>query len=252
MLKFNITAASRTGCVRDNNEDMILVGERYVRNGRMRTSVPIGENDRYLLALADGMGGHNSGEVASSDTLHNLHFFFNDIPGSLSPGDFNEAIVEWLGSINKLVSSKGFSDPRYRDMGTTLVALAYYSGDFYWMNCGDSRLYRFSDGVMTQLTTDHSLSNLMGEKKHSSVITNCIGGGCDTSFIDMVKCTDEVLPGDVFLLCSDGLTDMVDDHELQRLLAAGFEADSLCQTAEDYGGFDNVSVCVVRVEETEL
>ncbi len=248
MLKLNITAASFVGCVRTNNEDMLLVDKWFVRNSKMRTSVATNETDRYLVALADGMGGHSSGEVASSDVLHNLQFFFNDIPAELKPGDFNETIYEWLESINTMVDSKGHSDPRFHDMGTTLVALAYYAGEFYWMNCGDSRLYRLHDGVLQQLTTDHSLNNLLGSNQHTNIITNCIGGGCKTSYIDLVQCTADVQPGDVFMLCSDGLSDMISDEEIARLLLSGHEATALCEAAEEAGGHDNVSVIVIHVE----
>ena len=247
MPKLNITAASRVGCVRTNNEDMLLVGEWFIRNGKMSTHVDTGATDRYLMALADGMGGHNSGEVASSDTLHNLQFFFSDLPTGLAAGPLNEAIVEWLGSMNTIIDSCGREDMRYRDMGTTLVALAYYNQQFYWMNCGDSRLYLLRDGQLRQLTTDHSLNNLFGQPAHCSAITNCIGGGCKNSFVDMVQCTDMVQPGDVLMLCSDGLSDMVDDKRIASLLADGFDADALCQAAEDAGGRDNVSVIVARV-----
>lgn len=248
MYTLNISASSRTGCVRENNEDMLLIGEWYIRNGKMSTTIQTFDSDRYLLALADGMGGHNSGEVASSEALHNLQFFFNDIPGSLKPGDFTETIFEWLGSINNIIESKGLVEPQYKGMGTTLVAIAYYDKEFYWMNCGDSRLYRLHDGVLQQLTTDHSLSNLLGEEGHSNIITNCIGGGCKNSFIDLVKFTEDVLPGDTFLLCSDGLSDMLSDEEICQKLIDGYNADELCQDAETAGGFDNVSVIVVKVK----
>ncbi len=248
MPKLNITAASYVGCVRSNNEDMLLIDKWFVRNSKMSTSVLTTDTDRYLLALADGMGGHNSGEVASSDVLHNLQFFFSDIPSELNPGDFNETIYEWLESINNIIDSKGHSEPRYHDMGTTLVALAYYAGEFYWMNCGDSRLYRLHDGVLQQLTTDHSLNTLLGSSQHTNIITNCIGGGCKTSYIDMVQCTADVQPGDVFMLCSDGLTDMVADDAISRQLLLGCDAQALCELAEEAGGHDNVSVIVVRVE----
>ncbi len=248
MLKLNITAASKVGCVRDNNEDMLLVGEWFVRNSNMKTVVQMADTDRYMMALADGMGGHNSGEVASSETLHNLQFYFNDIPSSLGPGGFNETMCEWLESINHIIEAQGHEEPKYRKMGTTLVALAYYSGNFFWINCGDSRLYRLHDNGLTQLTTDHSLNNLLGSKEHTSVITNCIGGGCSTSYLDMMLCTDEVLPGDTFLLCSDGLSDMLSDQEIELLLIDGCDALKLCESAEDAGGFDNVSAIVIRVE----
>jgi len=204
-------------------------------------------SDRYLIALADGMGGHNGGEIASSDVLHNLQFFFGDLPSALSSGDFHEAIFDWMKSINSMMDSKGKSDEQYRDMGTTLVALAYYNEEFYWMNCGDSRVYRLYEGRLQQISTDHSLNSMTGDKLHTGIITNCIGGGCQTSFIDMNKCSDSVKHGDIWLLCSDGLTDMVDDEEIKQLLLDGADADKLCDAAIAAGGFDNVSVCVVKI-----
>jgi len=240
-------AVSHVGCVRENNEDMILVDHRFVRDGAYSSLVDVDDGGRCIVALADGMGGHCSGEVASSDVLHNLDFFYGDLPNGLTVTDFNEAIFGWLDSINTIIGSKGHAEPAYRQMGTTLVALAFYAGEFYWMNCGDSRIYHLSDGQLRQVSTDHSLNTLMGSSEHSNVITNCIGGGCQTSYLDMVNCTASVRPGDTFLLCSDGLTDMVDDAEIARLLNSGAGADELCQAAIAAGGADNISVCLIRI-----
>lgn len=249
MSHFHITASSRVGCVRTNNEDMILIKDSFLRNGRDRYDFDLEENKHLLIALADGMGGHNCGEVASSDVLHNLRYFFNDLPENLSSDNFSDAINSWLRSICRTIDAKGHSDPLYLNMGTTLVSLVYTGGEYYWLNCGDSRFYRLHDGVFTQLTTDHSLSQMMGSKEHSSLIVNCIGGGCRESYIDIEKCTDQIEVGDVLLLCSDGLTDMVDDETIKGQLTAGFDADALCQLADDAGGYDNVSVIVIHVEE---
>lgn len=248
-MKLKISASSNVGCVRILNEDMLLVGQQFVRDDDLTDVADLEGTDRYLVALADGMGGHNSGDVASSDVLHNLQYFFSDLPVGLKAGDFNEVFFEWLQSINKAIDSKGRADVRYYNMGTTLVTLTYYDKEFYWMNCGDSRIYRFHDGVLNQLSTDHSLNTLMGRTEHSNIITNCIGGGCKTSFIDIVNCTADVQPGDTFMLCSDGLSDMVPDKELQRMLNEGADAASLCQAAVDAGGYDNVTVCVIKIED---
>ena len=248
MMELAITAASNIGCVRRQNEDMILVGSHIMRDEEYSTRVDLEELDRYMIAVADGMGGHNSGDVASSDVLHNLQFFYHDMPVGLSASDFNETIVGWLEYINNYVASKGRADEQFKGMGTTLVALAYYGSDFYTLNCGDSRLYRFRKGVLTQLTTDHSLSNMMGSEKHSSMITNCIGGGCNSSYIDIKRITDDIENNDQYLLCSDGLTDMLSDQVVQTLLANGADAVSLCDAAIAAGGFDNVSCCVVTVK----
>ena len=248
MMNFVVTAASRTGCVRKKNEDMILVGSSFVRNDNFSTKIELRPEKRILFAVADGMGGHNSGEVASSDALHNLHFFFNDIPAGLTAGEFNEMMVVWLESINNIIDSKGRVDERFKGMGTTLVGIAYYGGNFFSMNCGDSRLYRLRNGSLQQLTTDHSLNNMLGSTKHCSIITNCIGGGNKNSYLDIVKMTDEIQPSDIYLLCSDGLSDMLSDQQIETLLKSGADADALCQAAIEAGGFDNVSACVIDVK----
>lgn len=247
MSRIVLTAASRVGCVRSNNEDMILAYDKFVRGEAYHTEFMTENSDRFVIALADGMGGHKAGEVASADALANLQFFLNDLPKGLSISEFNEMIVVWLDSVNKMIASKGYVDPSLSEMGTTLVALAYYGGKYYWMNCGDSRLYRLRDGKMKQLSTDHSLNTLKGEKRHSNVITNCIGAGCKNSFIDLYEFTDDFLAGDVYMLCSDGLTDMVNDDEIEELLVGGASANRLCEVAIEAGGYDNVSACVCSV-----
>ena len=248
MMNLVVTAASRTGCVRKNNEDMILVGSSFVRNDNFSTKIELRPEKRILFAVADGMGGHNSGEVASSDALHNLHFFFNDIPAGLTAGELNEMMVVWLESINNIIDSKGRVDERFKGMGTTLVGIAYYGVNIFSMNCGDSRLYRLRNGSLQQLTTDHSLNNMLGSTKHCSIITNCIGGGNKNSYLDIVKMTDEIQPSDIYLLCSDGLSDMLSDQQIETLLKSGADADALCQAAIEAGGFDNVSACVIDVK----
>lgn len=248
MMNLCVTAASRVGCVRKNNEDMILVGSSFIRSDSFKSIIELTSEKRIILAVADGMGGHNSGEVASSDALHNLLFFFNDIPAGLTAEEFNKMMLVWLESINHILDSKGSVDERFRGMGTTLVGLAYYCGHFFSLNCGDSRLYRLRNGSLKQLTTDHSLNNMLGSSKHCSIITNCIGGGNNHSYLDIVKLTDDVLFSDIFLLCSDGLSDMLNDQQIEVLLKSGGDADALCQAAIQAGGFDNVSACVIEVK----
>ena len=248
MMNLYVTAASRVGCVRKNNEDMVLVGSSFIRNDNINSKIELTSEKRIIFAVADGMGGHNSGEVASSDALHNLRFFFSDLPAGLTAGEFNEMMLVWLESINHILDSKGRVDERFKGMGTTLVGFAYYGGHFYSLNCGDSRLYRLRNGSLKQLTTDHSLNNMLGSSKHSSIITNCIGGGNNHSYMDIVKMTDDVQYSDVYLLCSDGLSDMLDDQQIEVLLKSGGDADALCQAAIEAGGFDNVSACVIEVK----
>ena len=246
MITIHMTAASKVGCVRSQNEDMVLLGSHFVRNDAFSTRVDLTNSDRYIMAVADGMGGHNRGDVASSDALHNLEFYFHDLPTGLSPESIKDKFEDWLDSINNIIDSKGRSDEQYKGMGTTLVGLAFYEGQFYTLNCGDSRLYRFRDVDLTQLTSDHSLSNMLGSSQHSNVITNCIGGGATSSFIDIVNITDDIKEGDVYMLCSDGLTDMLPDSIIYTLLAEGSDANTLCDAAVAAGGLDNVSCCVLQ------
>ena len=248
MIELDISAASRTGCVRSQNEDMILVDNQFIRDDYYRKQTVLDGDDRLMVAVADGMGGHNRGDIASDDVLHNLQYFFFDIPSCLSAGDFNEAIVGWLESINNYVASKGRADEQFKGMGTTLVGFTYYNHDFYSMNCGDSRLYRFRNHQLVQLTTDHSLSNMVVGEKRKNIITNCIGGGCVSSYIDMVQMTDDVFSGDIYILCSDGLTDMLSDEEICILMEQHVDADTLCDAAIEAGGIDNVSCCVIKVK----
>ena len=124
----------------------------------------------------------------------------------------------------------------------------YYGGKYFWINCGDSRLYRLRDGKLVQITTDHSLSNARGEKKHSNIITNCIGAGCKNSYLDIFEFTADFKQGDIYMLCSDGLNDMVPNTKIEQLMNEGCTANDLCEAAIEAGGFDNVSVCMFHVE----
>lgn len=248
MNKIVLTAASRVGNVRSNNEDMILAYDRFIRSDIYQTVLAPENLDRFIVAVADGMGGHNAGEVASELVLQNLKFYFNDLPKGLTSGELEEVMNEWLQSIHQTVNARGRANKSMSEMGTTLVGLIYYGKRFFWLNCGDSRLYRLRDGQLEQLTTDHSLINANGEKKHSNVITNCIGAGCDDTFIDMIEFTNNFLPGDTYMLCTDGLNDMVPDEVIREMLVNGATANALCEEAINAGGFDNVSVCVLRVE----
>lgn len=248
MSRITLTAASRVGCVRSNNEDMVLAYDKFVRSDAYRTEFMTENTERFVIALADGMGGHRAGEVASEQALNSLKFFVSDIPRGLSIGEFEETMFEWLQFINNSINRQGHSDPALLEMGTTLVGIIYYGGKYFWINCGDSRLYRLRDGKLLQLSTDHSLSNARGELKHSNIITNCIGAGCKNSYLDLFEFTDDFKPGDTYMLCSDGLNDMVGHDDIELLMNQGVSANQLCEAAIAAGGYDNVSACVFRVE----
>ena len=248
MSRITLTAGSRVGCVRSNNEDMVLAFDKFVRSDVYQTEFMTENTDRFVIALADGMGGHSAGEVASEQVLHSLKYFISDIPRGMTIGEFDETMMEWLESINNSINRQGHSDPKLHEMGTTLVAIIYYCGKYFWLNCGDSRIYRFREGKLLQLSTDHSLSNALGEVKHSNIITNCIGAGCKNSFLDIFEFTSDLRSGDTYMLCSDGLNDMVPHAIIEQLLNEGCTANHLCEAAIEAGGYDNVSVCMFHVE----
>lgn len=225
---------------------MILAYDRLVRSEVYQTEFMTGDNGHFIIALADGMGGHCGGEVASELVLSNLKYYISDLPRTLSANEIKEYMTEWLHSANNIVNSQGITNPSLHEMGTTLVGVIYYEGHYFWMNCGDSRLYRLRNNLLEQLTTDHSLNTIIGEEKHSNIITNCIGAGIKNLYMDMVEFTEDLQPDDIYMLCSDGLTDMLPNMEIERLLCHDATADKLCEAAINAGGFDNVSVVIFK------
>ncbi len=249
MSRIQLTAASRVGSVRSNNEDMVLAYDRLVRSDAYQTEWMTENVYQFVIAVADGMGGHSGGEVASEMVLRHLKYFVSDLPRGLKPQQVKKSMEIWLTSVNTMVNSNGFEDVRLREMGTTLVGILYYEGHYYWMNCGDSRLYRYRDNRLEQMTIDHSLNNVTGERKHSNIITNCIGAGSSNLYLDMIDFSDNIKPGDVYMLCSDGLNDMLSNQEIERLLGQDITANGLCRAAIEAGGYDNVSVIVIKIAD---
>jgi len=211
-----------------------------------------------LFAVADGMGGAQAGEVASRLAAAVLQ----EVNGEqLSRGEITELIQE----ANRRVFQRSNEDAAASGMGTTLtVALVESSDTVAIGHVGDSRAYRVRDGRLEQLTEDHSLvgemmrsGKLSAEEAEAhpqrSVITRALGTEPD---VDVDTFTVETQPGDVFLLCSDGLTTMVPDREILSLLdASGGDleraARRLVEAANRSGGEDNITVVVFEIAETD-
>jgi protein phosphatase len=211
-----------------------------------------------LFAVADGMGGAQAGEVASRLAAAVLQ----EVNGEqLSRG----AIAELIQEANRRVFQRSNEDAAASGMGTTLtVALVESSDTVAIGHVGDSRAYRVRDGRLEQLTEDHSLvgemmrsGKLSAEEAEAhpqrSVITRALGTEPD---VDVDTFTVETEPGDVFLLCSDGLTTMVPDREILSLLAASGgdlerAARRLVEAANRSGGEDNITVVVFEIAETD-
>lgn len=247
-----IVVRTDPGMVRGHNEDAVFANP-----------------NQGLAILADGMGGYNAGEVASGmattllstefETAFNLTEPYQTDSGTGKPFA-HRCIVDKVAASNSAIFSAAESQPQYAGMGTTLVMALFYDNQVTVAHIGDSRLYRLRGTEFGAITRDHSLlqeqldSGMISleEARHSqnkNLVTRALGVDpeVETEIHDY-----EVLPGDIYLLCSDGLNDMVEDEEIQltlQMLGANLDlaATQLIQMANDNGGRDNISVILVKV-----
>lgn len=248
------------------------------RHGAGRTDVGlwrIGNEDAFLVddglglyVVADGMGGHAAGEVASHeavDTVHGMVRRGKDALDAIAAGDLSETslhrAIRLLESSVQAAAYMVFAiaqnEPEQQGMGTTLSALALAGNHGITAQVGDSRIYLVRDGRATPLTEDHTLvawqlkQGIISQEEvlvspHKNVITRAVGSRdyvqVDTGFF-------EVQPGDAFLLCSDGLHGYLDDDEIPQIvdLGADVAVRRFIELANDRGGRDNITAVVVEV-----
>jgi protein phosphatase len=243
-LNLHWSSASRThvGMVRKLNEDACL--ELAARG---------------IWAVADGMGGHAAGDLASRMVVNSLA----GIPAPTSLGSLVSEVHPRLQAVNRALSDEA-SRRREQVIGSTVVVLLAYGDHVVAMWAGDSRAYRYRDGELKQLTRDHSqIEELIGQGlltreqaeryPASNVITRAVGVSQD---IELDSEMFEVQDGDIFLLCSDGLYNEVNDREIRESLAVGscqHACELLVDRALSRGARDNVSVVVIRaVDEGQI
>jgi len=252
----SIAGQTDTGRVRSHNEDYIQWNA-----------------EQGLVVLADGMGGARAGEVASElavkTMVSQVASAFDHARGPLghvAPGAAFTCAGEMLGAAlnqtNRIVFQVAKGQPQYTGMGTTLVAVMFYDDAMSVAYVGDSRLYRFRDGELSQVTEDHTVvqERVNGgfytlEQARTAVSKNIITravGVKDDVKVDVLESAVQV--GDVYLVCSDGLSDMLEDADIADTLSRrGTElaptASALIAMANDRGGHDNVSVILARVEQ---
>jgi len=243
---------SDAGMVRSHNEDSVYLNPAL-----------------GLAVLADGMGGYNAGEVASGmvTTLlgSELEKAFARQEPQLQGNDgqrrAHDLLEQEIARANHAVYQAAQSQPQYAGMGTTLVMALFYDNRMTVAHIGDSRLYRLRGEEFLQITRDHSLlqeqidSGILTpeQARHSqnkNLVTRAVG--VDPT-VEAEIHDYETSPGDIYLLCSDGLNDMVEDEEIGmtvQMLSANLElaATQLVQMANDNGGRDNVSVILVRIK----
>ncbi len=231
-----------------------------------------GFDDRIgLYLVADGMGGHAAGEVASSTAINTIFDFIRRFRGENDvtwPFDFNPSLTRsenaLLNSIqlaNESVCTLAGENQAYSGMGTTVVALMIDGNQGYVAHMGDSRLYRLRNGVLTSLTMDHSWvneqlrKNILTEEearnhRWRNVITRALGNKLD---IDVELNRLEIQHRDRFLLCTDGLSGMVTDEAICRILMENKDLESSCLAliaqANANGGMDNITTVMVEAED---
>lgn len=243
-MKIEFDAESHIGMIRPNNEDMILLDQEFIRDGALQTSIRIKAKNCFCAMIADGMGGHDKGEYASEMVLKMFRDFIHSLPPDLESQELQQRLDQWTVDTHIAVNEKGIEINGNSGMGTTLAGCFVYERKLFWINIGDSRVYIYRDGILRQITVDHTLSNLMEDSNiPSNVIYNCFGGGGEEVFIDM----DEIpyYPDDRFLVCSDGLSDMLGDSMIQDLLQKGASASTFVARANDAGGIDNISLILM-------
>ncbi len=247
-MKIKYDAVSHTGSVRTNNEDMALVFGAFLRDDAQRSMVPMRQRPRFSALVADGMGGYGGGEIASEMTLRSFDDFLTSLPAGLDADGVRMAVKDWFRRNNAAVMARAASDPELARMGTTLTGIFTYGPSEFMVNTGDSRVYRRRYDVLRQISTDHSERERLGDMSvASNLIYNAIG--IPDAFVDVTCLTDELpmIDGDTYLICSDGLSDMISDDEIEAILASGGNARALVDAAIAAGGRDNCTVVLLQV-----
>lgn len=251
-MQLKIFAISDKGCVREHNEDMILVDEHIFRDDSYQTIVDINEESgKCLVAIADGMGGHNAGEVASEIVLQKIFEKMRSLETNLTESKLSCRISEWAKEIHLCILNEGEKNIERKGMGSTFIGLLFYESNLYYVNVGDSRLYRFRGGMLMQISKDHSLREITNNPEMSSnIIVNSFGGG-EKIFVNFESASKKIFEGDIFLLCSDGLSDMITDDEIEKILSEEEynPIEKLLNKAKENGGEDNISIILVSVLE---
>ena len=224
---------THVGKVRKNNEDALLVTEPNI------------------FVAADGMGGAAAGEVASGMLVDTVKNFLSTIPEPLNEDILSKSILK----ANAEILRKAKENPELRGMGTTATILYLHKDQAYYAHIGDSRLYRLKNSVLEQMTIDHSYveslvrsGDLTPEQARihpmKNLLTQAVGVMAE---IEIDAGNFSVDSGDIFLLCTDGLTNMLEDWQIEKILLNAQEnpAEDLINAALDEGGHDNITAIVV-------
>jgi len=252
--KFACVEITDTGMVRDHNEDAI---------GTNRETA--------LMVLADGMGGYNAGEIASGIAVKTVLDLVSEgcgreIRNAVEPetGLMRQTIMlrDAIARANRVIHQTAKSQPQCEGMGTTIVAILFFDDRVSIAHVGDARLYRLRRNQFEQLTMDHSLLQELVDRgfysqeeaqrsTNRNYVTRALGV---EAMVDVEIQENTVEPDDVYLLCSDGLPDMVEDEDIHltiRTFSANLQTvgQQLIQLSNDHGGKDNISVILAQARE---
>jgi serine/threonine protein phosphatase PrpC len=265
----DVSGLSHPGKVRARNEDHFFVTRigRYLET--VTSSLPPGEIPErteevgYAMILADGMGGHKGGEVASRMAIKELMKFVVGMSNWIFrldetvATDASQRSKKRFRHVNKVLKEHGRRDPALRGMGTTLIAARNMGRHLQVAHVGDSRAYLLREGALYRLTRDHTYVQMLLDNGHLSkeeaarfearhLLLNALGGSNEDVEVDVDQL--ELVSGDRVLLCSDGLTDLVDDDAIRQTLMQSRGAPDACQRLIDLalagGGRDNVTAVV--------
>ncbi len=244
-MTIELHAAVDPGRARSNNEDSVATDDGV-----------------SLAVLADGMGGYNAGEVASNMATSfirtELGRWLREASTQASDAEVRRAMDICVDNANRAIFNAANSNPQYAGMGTTLVVAVFRDNRVLLGHVGDSRCYRLREGRLQQMTRDHSLlqeqidAGLITPEQaafsaNKNLVTRAVGVE-DTVLLETHQ--HDVQAGDVFLMCSDGLSDMLDDEGISQVLQAHDSLESgtraLIDAANDAGGKDNISVILGR------
>jgi len=244
-MNYEFCSHTDPGLCRENNEDSVTF-----------------DSVVGLGVLADGMGGYNAGEIASGMATtfikSEMSRWLSQAGKNANAKEVRRAMEICVDNANKSIFNAANANPQYSGMGTTLVLGAFQQSRLLIGHIGDSRCYRFREGVLSQITRDHSLlqeqidAGLISPEQaatstNKNLVTRALGVE-DTVLLEVNEHRAE--PGDVYLMCSDGLSDMLSDPALAVLMAVDesleSKADQLVRAANANGGRDNISVLLVR------
>lgn len=248
-MSFDVNACGMTnvGLIRENNEDYWGIAEK----------------ERFYV-LADGMGGHRAGEVAARELVTELcRYASEEFDAEQSIEDAASSLMEAIEKSNRKIFEMGSSSQALKGMGTTLCCLYFHPKGVIWAHVGDSRIYLLRKHRLSQLTKDHSLVSDMMESgqldendastyQYKNILTKAVGTDL---FLEPTLEIDDYKDGDRYLLCSDGLSDLLLKREMEEIMNRNIHVKECCKelikAALEKGGIDNVTVLVVEVHESE-